>query len=220
MSEQRKLVHEELIQPGDGWAGTLEKGQHVRFVDVEGEQVGDLVFFNADNIKECISTGITRSRQFLGRPGAPYRLVHRVTEGDVIFSSAYRPMATIVADTPPIKGIHELDLHMCNNALYKHLGYPDREGCWEITSRVVAKYGIAPEQIPDPLNIFLNAEHDPKTATFTILRPISRPGDYIEFRLEMDCIVAIPVCPMDVGAPVNGDKPTPLKVEVYDTLPQ
>ena len=33
----------------------------------------------------------------------------------------------------------------------------------------------------------------------------------------MDCIVAIPVCPCDIPEiPVNGDKPTPLKVEVYE----
>ena len=217
--ERRKLTFEQIIQQGDGWAGIVKKGQYVRFIDVEGEQVGDIVFFNADNVRECFSAGITRSRQFLGKRGASYRLVNRITEGDVIYSTAYRPMATITADTPVIKGIHELDLHMCNKQLYEHLGYPDREGCWEITSRVVAKYGIAPEQIPDPINFFLNAEHDPKTGTFTIIRPISRPGDYIEFRLEMDCIVAFPVCPMDVGAPVNGDKPTPIKVQVYDARP-
>ena len=217
-TKQRKLIYEEVIQPGNGWAGIVKKGQYLRIIDLEGQQPGDLVFFNADNIKECNCHGITRSRQFLGKPGEPVRAVDKVTEGSVIFSTTYRPMATIVADTPVKKGVHDLYFHMCNKKIYEYLGYPGREGCWEIESRILAKYGIAPEQLPDPLNIFMNTEHDIAAGEYHIKEPVTRPGDYIELRLEMDCILGLACCPMDVGPPVVGGKPTPLKVEVCEQL--
>jgi len=215
-AEQRKLVHEEVIQPGDAWAGIVKKGQYLRAIDLEGQQVGDLVFFNANNIKECNCHGITRSRQFLGKPGAPYKIIDRVTEGNVIFSTAYRPMATIVSDTPVRKGVHDMFFHMCNQQMYAHLGYPERKGCWEAECEVLAKYDIAPEQIPDPINIFMNTEHDVAEQRIIIHAPITRPGDYIEFQMEMDCIAGLACCPHDIGAPVTGDHPTPLKIEVYE----
>ena len=45
--------------------------------------------------------------------------------------------------------------------------------------------------------------------------PVSRPGDYIEFRAEMDCLVGLSNCPEDALTPCNGRKCTPVKVEVY-----
>lgn len=43
-TEQRKQVYYKVVQPGDGWAGIVKKGQYLRIVDIEGEQVADLVF--------------------------------------------------------------------------------------------------------------------------------------------------------------------------------
>lgn len=214
--DRRKLLYEEVIQPGSGFAGVIKRGKHFRVIDLEGKQVGDLVFFNEQNIKECNCHGITKSRQFLGKRGAKYKLVSRVTEGDVIFSTLYRPMATIVADTPVQKGVHDIFLHMCNRDMYAHLGFPDREGCWEIECRILAKYGIAPEQIPDPINVFMNTEV--KKDEILIHEPITQSGDYLEFRMEMDCIVGLTCCPHDIGAAVNAYKLTPLKVEIFDMI--
>lgn len=212
---EKKLIHEEVIQPGSAWGGNVKKGQYLRVIDLMGQQVGDLVLFNAENTKECNCHGITRSRQFLGKPGTPYKFVDKVTIGNTIYSTAYQPMAIMTADTPVKKGVHDMYLHMCNKKLYEHLGHPNRDGCWEAECRALSTYGILPEQIPDPLNLFMNLEHDVKNGTFIIHSPISRPGDYVEFQMEMDCTVGLACCPQDVGAPVNGDKPTPLKIQVY-----
>jgi hypothetical protein len=46
--------------------------------------------------------------------------------------------------------------------------------------------------------------------------PVSRPGDYIEFRAEMDCIVGFSNCPLDALAPCNAYHCTPVKVEIYE----
>ena len=44
---------------------------------------------------------------------------------------------------------------------------------------------------------------------------MSRPGDYVEFLAEMDLIVGLSNCPLDVLNPCNGYKCTPVKIEVY-----
>jgi uncharacterized protein YcgI (DUF1989 family) len=152
------------------------------------------------------------------RKGQPYKAKDKLTTGDKIFSTAYRPMATIVADTPVPGGIHKLVLHSCNRGLYELMGYPDHDGCWEIFSRLAAKHGIAPEEMPDSFDVFMNVEHDIAAGEYRIKEPVSRPGDYIEFRMEMDCLVIFTNCPMDVIAPTNGWVCTPLKVEIFETV--
>jgi uncharacterized protein YcgI (DUF1989 family) len=46
--------------------------------------------------------------------------------------------------------------------------------------------------------------------------PVSKPGDFIEFRAEMVCIVGLSNCPLDVLAPCNAYHCTPVKVEILE----
>ncbi|MEE9247889.1 MAG: hypothetical protein V3U79_04245 [Dehalococcoidia bacterium] len=45
-------------------------------------------------------------------------------------------------------------------------------------------------------------------------KPVSRPGDFVELRAEMDCLVALTVCPFH--GPFNGWVITPLRVQVQE----
>jgi uncharacterized protein YcgI (DUF1989 family) len=214
MPQSRKLIYEEVVPPKNGFSAIVKEGQYFRIIDVMGKQVADVVFINEHNTKEKHCNGISLSRQI--KPGQPYKAKDKLTTGDVIFSTAYRPMMTIVADTPVPGGIHKTVLHMCNRGLYETLGFPDHDGCWEILSKTLAKHGISPEDIPDSFDVFMNLEHDVAAGEWRIKEPVSRPGDYIEFQAEMDCIAAFSNCPMDVVAPCNGWVCTPLKVEIYE----
>jgi uncharacterized protein YcgI (DUF1989 family) len=40
------------------------------------------------------------------------------------------------------------------------------------------------------------------------LAPVSRPGDYVVLRAELDCVVALSACPQDM-VPINGAAMTP-----------
>ena len=213
MPQSRKLIYEEVVPPKTGFSAIVKKGQYFRIIDLMGKQVADVVFFNEHNTKEKNCNGISMSRQM--KPGEPYKAKDRLTTGDIIFSTAYRPMMTIVADTPVPGGTHKLVLHMCNRGLYETMGFPDHDGCWEILSRTLAQYGISPEEIPDSFDVFMNLEHDVAAGEWRIKEPVSRPGDYIEFRAEMDCIVGLSNCPEDVFSPCNGWVCTPLKVQMY-----
>lgn len=48
-----------IIPPRTGTAFTLKKGEKLRVIDIEGEQVSDFVCFNLHDTKEYLSSGRT-----------------------------------------------------------------------------------------------------------------------------------------------------------------
>ena len=76
------------VIPARGYAAFhMDKGQTLRFVDIEGKQVPDLVCFNAHDLGEALNMGnsllINKRREFI--------------RGNVIYSIRCRPMMTITA---------------------------------------------------------------------------------------------------------------------------
>jgi uncharacterized protein YcgI (DUF1989 family) len=43
-----------------------------------------------------------------------------------------------------------------------------------------------------------------QTGRISWLPPVSRPGDHVTFRAEMDAVVVLSCCPMDL-LPINGE---------------
>ena len=77
------------ISPRSGVAFTLKAGETLRVIDPEGEQVGDLLAFSKQDIREAISSGRTfdyASRIYL-------------TKGDPLYSNRSNVMLRIVDDT-------------------------------------------------------------------------------------------------------------------------
>lgn len=208
------VVFEQVLPPKRGLAITVERGQRLRVIDLEGKQVVDMAVFNSANPREKLSTSYSRTR-YVPKAGQPYIPRDRLTEGDTLMSTICRPMMTILKETPEPKGIHDTHNRMCNRFLYEAYGVGPRDGCHEIISRAVAPYGLLPEDIPDTMDLFMNYRHDCVERRWVIDEPVSRPGDYIEFRAEMACLVAFSNCPLDVLVPCNAFHCTPVKVEVY-----
>ena len=208
-----KLIFEQVMPPKTGLAVIVKQGQHLRVNDLEGKQVVDMAVFNEHNLREKLSTSYSRTRYPPARRGE-YIPRDRLTEGDTLMSSICRPMMTILKETPEIKGMHDVHNRMCNRYLYESHGV-SQDGCHEIISKAIAPYGLLPEDIPDTMDLFMNYYHDCAARRWVIGEPVSRPGDYIEFRAEMDCLVGLSNCPEDVLTPCNGGKCTPVKVEIY-----
>ena len=83
------------VSPAGAKAFHVERGQFLRIIDLEGQQVGDFIAFNLHQISEKFSAGRTRTNNF--------KL--RVTTDDRLFSNACNVMFTIVEDTC---GVHDL----------------------------------------------------------------------------------------------------------------
>jgi uncharacterized protein YcgI (DUF1989 family) len=209
-----QLIHEHVMAPKSGHAVTVEPGQHLRITDLEGQQVVDVALFNADNHGEKLSTSNSRTR-YVPEPGKPYVPRDHLSIGDTLMSTLCRPMMTIVEDTPEPKGIHDTHNRMCNRFLFESHGVEVQDGCHEIISKAVASYGIRPEDIPDTMDVFMNYQHDCEQRRWHILPPVSKAGDYIEFRAEMRCLAGLSNCPEDLLTECNVRNCTPMKIEVF-----
>ncbi|MGZ3299148.1 MAG: DUF1989 domain-containing protein [Asticcacaulis sp.] len=175
------MVHE--IPPRSGTAFPLKKGERLRVIDPLGEQVSDMLAFNAHDTDEVISSGRTldyASRLFL-------------TTGDPLYSNRSHIMLRIVEDTV---GRHDFLLTPCSKDTFRII-YADahpHQGCFGNLSQALEPYGIRPDQIPVAFNIFMNVRIDGGTGELKVDPPLSRAGDYIVFEAEMDLIVALTAC--------------------------
>ncbi|WP_140986356.1 DUF1989 domain-containing protein [Asticcacaulis tiandongensis] len=171
------------ISPRTGAAFRLKKGQRLRVIDPQGEQVSDMLAFNADDVQEVISSGRTldyASKLFL-------------STGDPLYSNRSRIMLRIIEDTV---GRHDFLLTPCSADTFRII-YGDEHphhGCFGNLAQALKPYGIAPDQIPVAFNIFMNVQVNGETGELRVDPPKSRAGDHILFEADMDLIVALTAC--------------------------
>ena len=209
------LRFEKVMPPKTGLALEVAKGQKLRVIDLEGQQVVDMAVFNRANPREKLSTSYSRTR-YIPEPGQDYVPRDKLLQDDTLMSTICRPMMRIVEETPEPKGVHDVHNRMCCRFLYESHGVGPIDGCHEIIASAVAPYGLLPEDIPDTMDLFMNYHHDCARGRWVIGPPVSKPGDYIEFEALMDCLVGLSNCPMDVLAPCNAYNCTPVGVEIRD----
>jgi uncharacterized protein YcgI (DUF1989 family) len=73
-----------------------------------------------------------------------------------------------------------------------------------------------PRAILASFNIFMNIQVQPDGITLKTLPTVTKAGDAITLRAEMDCFVAFSACPQDIvkiqGAGDNTPKPADLEI--------
>lgn len=171
------------IPPRSGTAFVLKKGQLLSVIDPEGEQVSDLVAFNADDAREYLSSG--RSIDYAGRIF--------LTTGDILYSNRSVPMLTIVEDDV---GRHDFSLTPCSRDTFRII-YGDQDphhGCQGNLENALAPHGIEPDAIPIAFNVFMHVSVDSNSGEIKVLPPKSKPGQKTVFRAEMDLIIAMTAC--------------------------
>lgn len=152
-------------------------------IDPKGEQVADLLAFNAEDIGEAISSGRTLD----------YAEKIYLTTGDRLYSNRSRVLLEIVEDTV---GRHDFLLTPCSVDTFRHF-YPDQpehRGCFGNLAEALAPFGVAADAIPVAFNCFMNVPVDGDTGKLKVLPPISRAGDHVTFRACMDLVIGLTAC--------------------------
>ena len=171
------------IPERSGTAFTLPRGATLTVIDPTGEQVADLLAFNADEIDEVISSGRTFD----------YAETIYLSVGDRLYSNRSRVMLEIIGDTV---GRHDFLLTPCSVDTFIHF-YPDlppHRGCFGNLAEALAPYGVTPDRIPTAFNCFMNVPVDAVTGKLRVLPPTSRAGDRITFRADMDLLIGLTAC--------------------------
>jgi uncharacterized protein YcgI (DUF1989 family) len=169
------------IPPQTGVAFEMKKGEVLRVVDIMGEQVSDLIAFDPAGI-ETLSSGRT----------IDYNGTIRLTQGHILYSNQSRPMFTIVEDTV---GVHDFLFAPCSPEMFVKLyGFePDHPSCFRNLADNLRQFGIEGSRIGTTFNIFMHASLEP-TGEIKVLPPVSKPGDAVRLRAEMDLVVGLTAC--------------------------
>jgi uncharacterized protein YcgI (DUF1989 family) len=171
------------IPERSGVAFRLPQGAALTVIDPKGEQVADLLAFNADDLGEAISSGRTLD----------YAETIYLTMGHKLYSNRSRVMLEIVGDTV---GKHDFLLTPCSVDTFLHF-YPDlpvHRGCFGNLAAALCPYGVEPDMIPTAFNCFMNVPVDGNTGKLRVLPPISKAGDSITFRADMDLVIGLTAC--------------------------
>ncbi len=194
-----------IVEAGKGAGLRLKRGERVRIVNTHGSQVVDLFAHNAADLGETLS--IQHSRNVW------YRLQPRV--GDQLWTQLRRPILTLAEDSSP--GIHDTLFPCCDATRYVQLGVKGyHRNCADNWREALRAIGLEPPPtVPTALNLFMNVPVAPD-GSFKILPPASRPGDAVVLKAEMDCVVALSSCPVDM-LPLNGPDCRPQDV-AYEIL--
>ena len=191
-----------VLGPGGRAAFRVARGDLLRIVDIEGQQVCDLVSFAVADAYERLgmypSRAVARS--------------WRLTKGHKLYSNLARPMWEIEDDTV---GEHYSGGGFCNPQINKaRYGVTDAPTCMDNFVAALAPYGLGAKDIDFDacFNVFMTVAYEPDGG-WAIREPKSRAGDHIDLRALMDQIVAISNCPQLLN-PVNAGRLKPLALEI------
>jgi urea carboxylase-associated protein 1 len=183
----------------------VRRGQTLRIVDTHGQQAVDTLFYRADDHGERYSAQDTLRFQ-----GSPY-----VTAGTRLLSNAGNVMAVVTADTC---GGHDTSAGCCScesNTVRFGRATRYQHACRENFILELSRHGMTKRDIVPNLNFFMNVPVAPSGA-LVIVDGLSKPGDHVEVRAEMDLLCVISNCPQ-INNPCNAFDPTPIRVLVWET---
>jgi hypothetical protein len=188
-----------------GRAVRLRKGEAIKIINTYGSQVVDTWAFNADDLTEFLSN--EHMRATIGKlwPG----------QGDPLVTNRRRPILIMEADTSP--GRHDTLIAACDDYRYGLLGCSEyHDNCTDNLHAALRRIGVISHECPSPLNLWMNIPVA-SDGTTSWGEPLSKPGDYVILRAQMDCIVAMSACPQDM-LPINGADCQPTEAQ-YELLP-
>lgn len=203
MSEKQDLL---TIPARKGRAVRLGAGEAIQIINTHGAQVIDTWAFNAEDPGEFLSN--EHMRASLGKlwPG----------EGDPLITNRRRPILVLEEDTSP--GQHDTLIAACDDYRYGHLGCEEyHDNCTDNLHAALRRIGVEVPDCPSPLNLWMNIPVAPDGST-SWGEPLSKAGDHVVLRAQMDCIVAMSACPQDI-LPINGAACKPTEAH-YRVLPR
>lgn len=177
------MTEYKIIAPRTGVGFLLNKGQSLTIIDIEGEQVADLMCYNASDHREYLSSGRT----------IDYAEKIFLTKGDPFYSNRSNIMFDITEDEV---GRHDFLLTPCSAEMFRKIyGHTEpHHGCFGNLCQSFAPFGIQPDQVPVTFNVFMNVSVDGDTGRIAVLPPLSRAGDKLVIKAQMDLVVGLTAC--------------------------
>jgi urea carboxylase-associated protein 1 len=199
-----RIVYDYVIPARAPWSRVVKKGETIRIIDLEGNQSGDCIIYNANDPEERYSASETIVAQ---------RNIF-LTTGTKLMSNEGNVMMRVTADTC---GRHDTIGGACscesNTLRYGH-HTKHQHACVENFIFELGQHHMGKRDMVSNINWFMNVPVEADGA-LGIVDGISAPGKYVDLLAEMDTLVVISNCPQ-INNPCNGFNPTPLRVIVTE----
>ena len=172
----------QVISPRSGVSFELEAGQTLTVIDPLGGQVADLLAISRTDTREMVSSGRTLD----------YAETIYLTTGNKLYSNRSNVMLEIGEDRV---GRHDFLLTPCSEATFRlcYDNEPPHQGCHGNLLHALERYGITSDQIPIAFNCFMNVPVS-ETGKISVLPPLSKAGDRLVLRAEIDLIIGLTAC--------------------------
>jgi uncharacterized protein YcgI (DUF1989 family) len=193
----------QIIPARRGKAVRLAKGRAIRIINTHGTQVVDFWAFVASQMNEYLGMEHCRATWTRLFPVA----------GDKLYTNHRRPVLSFERDTSP--GRHDTLMAPCDNERYGLLGVTDyHDNCRDNLHAGLFELGLHIPYTPASLNLFMNIPWS-SSGALAFEPALSKPGDFVLLRAELDCICAMSACPQDILT-INSRKPTEAHFEILD----
>ena len=201
------MISKHIIPARHGKAFKVSTGDTLKLINTFGTQVVDCWAISSKNLDEHMC--MEASRVWLQRLNP--------IVGDTFVTNKRNPILTVVEDTSP--GIHDTFMAACDKKRYELLGVENyHRNCSDNLIEALENKNVFLERtILASFNIFMNIEVQSDKITLKTLPTVSKPGDYITFRTEMDCYVVFSSCPQDIVKIQGQNDNIPKSVEVEIT---
>lgn len=194
------VLLDEIVQAGAPWSGTVAKGNVLRLTDLEGRQAVDFLCYNAKDPSDRYCAADTMKIQ-----GSLY-----IGKGTKLYSDMGNVLFTVIDDTC---GRHDTIGGCCsresNGVRY---GVADTPNCRDNFLRGLSRFGLGKKDIVANMNFFMYVPIG-ASGEMAIVDGLSKPGDYIDLRAEMDVLVALSNSPQ-IRNPANDYNPTKIRVTI------
>ncbi|PSR25696.1 MAG: urea carboxylase [Sulfobacillus thermosulfidooxidans] len=209
MESPRKVedaIYDRILPSGEGWTHTLQPGQVLRIIDLEGNQAVDTLFYDADNLDDHYSAVATITGQ-----GNLY-----LTTGSILRAESGKALLRIVADTC---GRHDTVGGACSaqsNGVRYDRSLEWMHNCRDTFMLQLSRYDdrLQKRDLAPNINFFMNV---PVTSdgSLEFADGISAPGRYVELESLTRTLVLISNCPQ-LNNPCNAYNPTPIRLVIWE----
>ena len=179
-------VQHSIVPGGHGHAFEVRRGTSFRIVDIHGRQIVDMMAWVSPYPASGEHLSMSYSRYVLGGNIPP-------AIGESLVTNKQEPIFKLTADACHT---HDMTFMACNPAFYEAMGLKGHRNCAENIAEGMKPWGMQSyleATSVDPFNVFQNT---PDMALKDI--GCSRAGDYVEFEVLKDAVVAVSSCPYDV----------------------
>lgn len=174
-----KVLWRETIRGGGQFSHIVRRGQVLRLVNTSGKATPAFIALNADLPSERLNTGDTAKVQWNAYLG----------KGKLIYSEMGRVLFSIIEDTC---GYHDL-MAGASTAAGVTARFPDdpyRTNARDNFTLALSKFGFGKREVVPAISFFTGIEVV-EGSKLHWLPGVSKPGDFIDLRAEMNVLVAV-----------------------------